>query len=177
MAGTFARFAVRYVAHVFARKLLVVAGLALSLGACGGGDETASSTPVYGTKQADWAKAAGARCLEYQKAALKVQQKYAAEKYEPQEAIEGAMRDGIPLMKGMISDLRAIDVPEDVREDWTAFVDAYDDVISYLPQYIDEQIAGTESADMREKITAVGRKVEAISGTYDVGACAQVTVQ
>lgn len=153
--------------------LTLVLGLALATGGCGG-DDVSSAEPELGTKKAAWADAAGARCLEYQEAALKVRERFSDPKLEPDEAIQGSLREGLTLLRGMITDLRALDVPGDVKDEWSTFVDGYQQIADAMPDLADEQASGTETQEMRDLFSSVGKKVGPVAEKYDLGACSKV---
>ena len=91
------------------------------------------------------------------------------------ESIEGSLRDGMPVARAMIRELRALDVPADVQRDWSGFVDGYDQILSAMPEFAHEQAAGNETDEMRVLFTQAGKKIRPLSERYDLGACAKLS--
>ena len=162
---------------MFTRTVLAAAlGLTLAIAGCGGDDEAKSPVPTTSTKTGSktdaWVTAANDRCLAYQRDAVALRAKLEGENATPQEAIERSLDEVVPLIEDLVIDLRALDVPDDVQADWDTFLDGYSDMIDFLPELLDEKIAGIESPEMRARVTAVGRKIRPIAETYAIDPCA-----
>ena len=155
------------------RRLLLLTALApaVAIGACGSSDDEF----IPGTKQASWADAASERCAQYKADAVKISERYAAQDLAIDEMVDRSMRDGMPLLRDMIGDLKAIDVPDDVQEDWDRFISGWTIIADRMPDFVDEQVAGEETEEMREMFREVGNRVVAISGKYDLGECSKVS--
>ncbi|MDO9353157.1 MAG: hypothetical protein Q7T55_05650 [Solirubrobacteraceae bacterium] len=172
------------------RSLLAIvsAGLALGLGACAD-PKSSDSVRVppkeeraaaverakerMGTETAGWTEVVSKICEDYRADAKVVSTKWGSKKgLSADEMVEGALADGMPLLRTLVADLRAVEVPTDVREDWDGFVESYERVVEKMPEFADEAAAGEETEEMARFYTEIGAKMVPIYEKYDLSACA-----
>lgn len=160
-------------------------GLPLALGACGSASESAggsatnsAATPKATTKatpSAPWTELASDRCATFLKEQTKVREKYSAPDIAPDEAVEGALHEGMSVMAALVGDLREIDVPDDAQQVWTSWLEGVDQTVETMPIALQQQISGTENEGLEKIYTEIGDKVLPAQERYDLGACEKLS--
>lgn len=134
-------------------------------------DEPKKSKKKSKGKDPEWVDAVNARCKTYQKQATATLTKFQESGATTPEAAAEAMAAVIPIGRQLITDLRPVDVPADVQDDWTKFLDTLDGAFDLMPQIAKSVSGGTPDPELMKKFQEVEKNTRPFADEYGLREC------
>ncbi len=122
-------------------------------------------------KDPEWVDAVNARCKTYQKQATATLKEFQESGATTPEAAAEAMGSVIPLGRQLITDLRPVDVPSDLQDDWTKFLDTLDGAFDLMPQIAKSVSGGTPDPKLMEEFAKVEKNTRPFADEYGLSEC------
>ena len=123
------------------------------------------------SKDPSWVVAVNERCQAYRKQSTEVLEKFSKSGVTTPAAAADAMKQVAPLGQQLIKDLRPTDVPADVQEDWTAFLDTLDGAFDLMPEIIKSVAASQPDPELMKKFAEVEKKTRPFADKYGLDEC------
>ena len=159
------------------RLLLLTLACAVCLVACGGDDEEpATSGSGSGADadaaQEDWTAEVNAICKrnerETQKLAAQAQEESEA---RDEELTADIIERTIPLQKQLLGELGEIEPPEDVAEDYDAFLARIDDGVDLFPRLAESLRSGKQDQELVAEFDEIAQDTRPFAAEHGLDAC------
>jgi hypothetical protein len=119
----------------------------------------------------EWVVVVNARCKQYQKQATDTLNKFQASGATSPAAAAEAMNSVIPLGRQLVTDLRPVDVPADVQDDWTTFLDTLNGAFDLMPQIAKSMSGGQPDPELMKKFAEVEKNTRPFADQYGLSEC------
>jgi hypothetical protein len=151
--------------------LLLALGCALALASCGGDDEEPATGSGSGSGNGDWTAEVNAICRknrdETQRIAAEVQQDSGTGAKATAEIIDRSTDSS----KALIGDLRDVDTPDDVSDDYEAFLDSIEEGTDLYPRLADAIRENKEDKDLTQQFESIANETRPFAKEHGLTDC------
>ncbi|MBJ7471637.1 MAG: hypothetical protein JHD16_10065 [Solirubrobacteraceae bacterium] len=119
----------------------------------------------------EWVNSVNARCKQYQDDTTKLMTEFSQSGSTSPDAVYGAMDDLVPLGKKMVSDLRSVDVPGDLAQQWTGFLDTLNGAFDLMPKMAKSLSAGKEDEALMTEFQSIEKKTRPFAEEHGLSEC------
>lgn len=119
----------------------------------------------------EWVDTVNERCQAYRKQSTEVLNEFQKAGSTSPEAAADAMSQVLPLGKQLIVDLRPVEVPGEVEEDWTTFLDTLEGAFDLMPQLAKSISAGQPDPELVKQFAAVEKNTRPFADKYGLTEC------
>jgi hypothetical protein len=148
--------------------LLLALACAVCLVACGGDDEepapagsSAAEESSSGGGSDDWAAQVNAICKRNQQETQQIASRAQEEIEATDERLTAAIIERqVPLQEELLGELRDVEAPEDLADDYEAFLDRIEDGVELFPRLAGSIRTGEEDPDLRTEFEEIAKETQ-----------------
>ena len=149
--------------------LLLTLGCALALASCGGDDEEPAGAGSGG--DSDWTAQVNKICrqnqADSQRIATEVQEEVGSGPKATAEIIERSTETS----RGLIDDLRDVQTPDDVSEDYDAFLDGIEEGIDLYPELAESVRENKQNPDLAKDFERLANETRPFAKEHGLSDC------